>query len=353
LSAGCGDSSRSPVDPGNPPANSPPDLNAPDGGYTTTSEAPGFGDDALLASGDQEVAVEDALESEPEVASWMIRPGAQVYVLSAMWGMLQDVDSPDRPPGDGTDQDWGGSIEVQRGAVLLRSVISFERADGDSVLRRTSRRILAWKSHTGVGFDGVRLLLVRPPDGNGNSPTRSAGDSLSFIAGPYSRVLTWSELERLDDEVQLDASGNRISLHAERVDATSSHLGGFLRGRWDPIAPGDSVGNFEGVWVGSRGQGVGWFHGIYGTRSDGKQVFYGKYIAADGTFLGRLRGTWGTTGHEPRNDAATVDLGWFRGEWVNAAGTKEGELTGHYRSPDGHPGFLRGRWCRGDCLTQP
>ena len=352
--AGCGESQKDTNHPITPPSEQTPDLNVPNGGFTAESEEPGFGDAALVASALEETAVEDPVERDQDVQGWMARPGADVYVLSAVWGMLESSDDPTAPPGDGQELDWSGKIECGRAAILLRSVISFERADGDSMLPRSSRHLLEWVSRTGAGHDGLRFLIVRPPSST-SGPERStaATDSVYFRAGSYSRVITWQELAILDDEVQIDASGNRISLQAHRVEPSASHLGGFLRGQWDPIPAGESEGSFRGVWVGARGLAVGLFHGIYGTNDAGEQVFYGKYIDEGGAFLGILRGTWGAAGREPRNDAAAVELGWFRGEWVNADGDRQGELNGRYRTPEDRPGFLRGRWCRGDCLNQP
>jgi hypothetical protein len=345
-------------DTDDPPGTVPPpagednlDLEAENGGFTTEAEAPAFGDPALALSPGEESAIDDPVEDEPDVRDMAGMPGAKRYVLSVFWGMLENVGSPDDPGVDGTDYDWSGQLEAQKGAVVLRSVVSFERADGDSILARSSRARIAWHSSTGVGFDGIRLFLIRPRS-LGSDPTEGK-DSLFFQAGSYTRIFTWDELATLDEDVRVDESGNQISFQAQLVEPTTSHLGGFLRGRWSAIAEGDSVGRFEGVWVGIRGQAFGTFRGIYGTRAGGEQVFFGKYIDPDGAFLGILRGRWGVTGVEQDRNGESVVHGWFRGSWVNAENSELGEIAGHFRSREGEFGFLRGRWCRGRCLGAP
>jgi len=196
-------------------------------------------------------------------------------------------------------------------------------------------------------MDGLRVLIVVPP--SDNRPGQDGPDSLYFRAGNYERAFDVRSLEDLEDELVVDEFGNRIVFTAwEAPNAVATN--GFLRGRWEQIAEGDSVGRFSGVWVAQNGRTIGLFRGIYGVDDGGKQVFYGKYIDPHGNFLGILRGIWTQVGVESWGSTRETVLGRFRGEWVNEGNARQGELQGRWAVTNDRPGVLRGRWCTGDCL---
>ncbi len=338
LAPGCGDESRLPAAPG---LMTTPglDLEAADGGFTTEAETPEFGDLALRRSVEAEAGLSEPFDDDAEVRDLARHPG-RAYLVTIVWGMLQDQDSPGREGLDGVTYDWSGELEVNRGALLQRSLISFEREDGDSLLRREVRTRIEWQSRTGEGHDGIRVQVIFPPR-MGSDPQRE--DSLVFRAGPVKRVFLAAELDTLDEQIDVDAAGNQIRILGVPVNPTAAHLHGFLRGRWNHIAEGDSAGRFQGVWVSYDGRPAGVFRGIYGTREDSSRVFFGKWIDAYGRFRGLMRGTWSEG--EDRPGVQGTGFGQFRGEWVNASGEIEGALVGRWRAPTERPGYLDGRWC--------
>jgi hypothetical protein len=275
----------------------------------------------------------------------MSNPGARIYALTILWGALQSADSTGGA-GDGSAYDWPGQVTLERGAVLLNSVISFERADGDSVGTRTLRTVLSWDTHTDLGFDGVRLLVVGGT-GLGNPGGR---DSLTITVGSFSKSYVLSDLESLQVLTEVDANGNNISLHSFAIDPTAGSVRGFLRGHWDAPAAGDSVGQFAGLWVGERGHLTGYYRGIWGTRRDGKKVFVGKVTDEFGQYRGIIRGSWDKRDNAP--GPFQVELGRFAGEWTDEHGQPGGAVRGHWRAPADRSGFMEGHWCTG-CDADP
>jgi hypothetical protein len=97
------------------------------------------------------------------------------------------------------------------------------------------------------------------------------------------------------------------------------------------------VGLFVGGVSDEDGELVGHVRGIYGTRSTGDHVLFGKYIALDGTFQGLLRGR--------------ADEGHFGGIWADRDG-EVGAFGGVYRESIPGPetgGQFVGRWVERRC----
>jgi hypothetical protein len=77
--------------------------------------------------------------------------------------------------------------------------------------------------------------------------------------------------------------------------------------------------------------------GIYGVRSTGERVFFGKYINLEGKFRGIYAGRYGD--------------GHFAGRWLHRSGDK-GALGGLYRETIPGPevgGHFLGRWAETTC----
>ncbi len=319
LAAGC---ASNPVDDSDQLAQA---LEQDNGGLDMQDEAPMFGDAALFetdADYAPEVAYDDSIATAPEVTTMMASADALLFDTIVTWGQMPV--NPSAP----NARNWSGRLSVNRGAIIVRRTIRFERAT-DHLLPRTDRMAVAFTSVTKPAYDGLILTIV--------DPTPAASDPLvlhwqladgttydmpvaDLVDGPHSRVV--------------DADGNRITADAmPRPFDACAH--GRLRGRWHPVRPG--LGVFIGGVSNADGQPVGHIRGIYGHRQNGDQVFFGKYINLDGQFRGLLVGRY--------------DGGHFEGRWVDRAGDR-GALGGEYREDAPGPrigGHFLGRWAELTC----
>ncbi len=320
------------------------DLDAEFGGLTATDEPAAFGDAALeqaiLAEAGEEA--DDPLAVDPQVAQLealavaaddsAAPPRPRVTFLRIVWGVL---DSPADTLGaadEGPDRvDWTGRIQVDRGLVIVRRVISFERPR-DHLLPRLDRRTVDWVSHTGPRSDGLLIEVLEPPVRPDSTGALPPPNRLRFRTAPYSAEFVVEELVGLDATYPVLPEGNAIHFTGFRPDICPR---GFLAGFWQ--ARSDSAGTFRGRWLGLQGRSDGFLRGGYGYDSEGHRVLVGKWIGTGGRFRGLLRGTW-----EPSPEPGR---GRFAGHWVNAAGTVEGDFGGGFlAAPESPGGFFAGRW---------
>jgi hypothetical protein len=325
------------------------------GGYTATSEQPGFGDPELIESEIEEQLFTDAIAGSPEMLAISESPGSGLFRLRAVWGRL----SLDTAVTEVTD--WSGSLEISRGGIIVRKTIRFE--ENDQILPRTNRTLVEWQSVTTVHNDGIVFDLVVPRlhpvvDTTITYDVDSLDDTtevvvidtippddepvtVSFETGPYSRSFTLRELAALDTVVTLEDS-NQVAFSAFQVSRCPR---GILTGRWGHDEDGNGV--FRGKWIDPAGRVTGWLQGRYGINDEGRHVFFGKWIDRGGNFEGFLRGYWRPYPRYLGNhgDAMRGAGGWFRGEILNANSRRIGYLQGHYRNaPLLRGGFFQGRW---------
>ncbi len=299
------------------------------GGFTTSDEAPGFGDAGLLAdyAGDDEF--EDEMEDDPRVRNTMNRSGARHYALRMVWGNLETRDSNVTAESDCPVTDWSGSVEVDDGVLIVKRLIRFD--PGDYIVRpRKDPHGVEWVSYTKDHVDGILFKIVVPPH-----TSTDAVDGFLRISTPfYNGSIPLASLEDYRELVIYDAC-NKISIVATAAKPSDCPKG-FLEGGW--IADSDTSGHFRGAWIGAEGGLMGYLKGNYEIR-DGHRVLYGKWITESGNFRGLLRGTW-----SPLRDEDGPD-GIFEGRWVNAAFTVMGVFKGHYHISEGDTsGFFHGRW---------
>lgn len=331
LASACSDDNGS--NPG--PGPDTPNLEDEFGGYTSSNEEPAFGDPAIELLADAEVDIVDEMASDPAVVSLGSAPGAQVYIMAIRWGQLGE--DPAGDPGDGSLGDtfvWNGSLEIDRGALVVTRVVAFERGDR-VVTPRSDPRIIEWESATGADMDGIRVVIWGPNDNIGTEPT------VTFNTPLFSKSFTLSELADLDEIDLVDDAGNQVHFLARQTDAVAS-VGGFVSGRWG-WKEGDEFGTFAGVWIGS-GVGVrGWVRGHFGTNDQGEDVFFGKYIDSTGNFRGFLRGDVGVGQGDLHNG-----VGRFVGDWLSATRDNQGRVAGRWVVSEGGRGLFDGTWCA-DC----
>ncbi|PWB74683.1 hypothetical protein C3F09_03655 [candidate division GN15 bacterium] len=324
------------------------------GGFTTSNEAPAFGDPTLSAEAGSEVAVNDPLATAPRFSSLINDPNAGLYHFRAVWGHLR-YDSTVTIP-----TNWDGSLTLTRGLELVRRVIAFE--PGDSLLPRTSPTLIEWASQTTVSFDGIAVDLFVPPMGPTYDTTitvvvDSLGDTtnvvvidtvpaapvtLEFKTGPYTRTFTLPELVSLDTIVTLSDS-SAIAFSAYEIEHIPCPRGALM-GHWGFDSTG--TGEFRGKWIGRHGELQGFLDGNFMTDSLGRQIFFGKWIDQNGFFQGLLKGTWGPHPNRHASERGKIrGGGWFYGQIFNANADQIGVLKGHYKGSESlNNGFFWGRW---------
>ena len=339
------------------------DLSQTYGGLTPTDEPEAFGDPYLLQldAVESSEASDDPLQADPEVVALetlseqplepddpdgLKRP--RFTFLKITWGMLDgEVDALGNTDETQDLLDWSGMLTVDRGIVVVRRVILFERPHDHLVYPRLNRHAVAWISHTGRHYDGLLIEIIeRPTDLRSAEGTELSPNMLHFNTGPYSADLAVRELPDLNEIHDVDDEGNAIQFVGFRLSDIGLCPKGFLSGIWrslpgvsDTVVVGpQAVGFFKGRWVGVRGLVRGFVRGQYGYGENGERIFIGKYIDRRGRFQGFLRGTW-----ESRSDSR--GHGSFRGQWMNAAETVQGVLGGEYVHLRERPGgFFSGRW---------
>lgn len=307
------------------------DLDAPDGGLSHEDEAPAFGDALLLAEAmrEDELASTASADSSFDVADGDLR---RVWVR-ILWGRLGGWPEGDplRDPGAHERVDWTGGVAVDRGVVLLRRTILFERPF-DHPVPRESRQRLGWVSHTGPHLDGVLLCIGLPAD----SSDAPAAGHMTFATGPLTIDIPLADLYGgIARVIESSERGNAVSFvsSTQRPEACAH---GFLAGYWQRVLGDEHEGGFlRGRVLDAEGRLVGYLGGRFGVNSEGKQIFFGKLIARDGQVRGLVRGMYrlDENGH-----------GGFRGHWASRDGTLLGELHGMIRTGPEGAGFLHGVW---------
>lgn len=326
------------------------DLDKVYGGLTYTDEAPAFDDDyyATMSLEDQESASDDPLQDDAEVLAFEdaallptgddAPPPPRIVALRLTWGRLDGAPEDIREEVQGLD--WSGRLRVDRGLVVVRRVILFERPRDHLVLPRPDRRSMAWVSHTGPHFDGLIVEIIEPAAPADSASAGTLPPNLLHLVTPQIALdIPVADLAGLDVTRPVDELGNALRLEGHRVTDEDLCPKGFLGGVW--LADRDSTtaegGVFKGRWVGLWGRLHGFMRGRYGLDSSGERVFFGKYIDTRGRCRGLLAGTWEAADENGR--------GRFHGEWHNEIETVEGVLGGDYHRAAERPGgFYAGRW---------
>jgi len=365
LMIGCSNDADSPLaaDPSGGDDYESLDFNDPHGGLTASDEEEAFGDPslkAMLLAEDGEI-VDDPLALDPEVLAleeagrrtggMHERHRPRFTYLRLRWGMLRGPDDSVsiEPPCDVVD--WTGEIHTDRGLVVVKRVIRFERPYDHIIWPRLNPRTVAFQSRTGCHFDGLVLQIIeRPEVGEDATDVEPEQPNQLHINLPhYTATFDVADLAKLDLIEDVTESGAQIQLTGFKLQDIDVCPKGFLSGRWrrltrdpslavtDTVDHGVRMGSLAGAWYSLDGRIKGFLRGGYGVDADGQRVFRGKAIDRRGRFHALLAGTW-----EP---AAGDDLASFRGDWILASGRVEGILGGTAQPVDGYPGgFFTGRW---------
>jgi hypothetical protein len=307
-------------------------------GYTTSAEAPAFGDADLLAGHPEDLDYDDEVRHDPEVGSAMSNGRAKFYMVRLVWGNVENPDTTLACP----VTDWSGSIAADGGVLIVRRLIRFEPEDYIVRPRRGAHDV-NWISHTMNGVDGLLVQVIDVPDSH--SPHKTTANSIKVTTPLYTAEIPFDSLAAFAQTVTFDGC-NKIAVTSSEITNFACPRG-FLEGAW--ISESDTSGSFKGAWVKDNGALDGYLQGHYALR-DGERVLFGKWITTAGDFGGLMRGTWGPPPGDDLDDARHTPDGWFEGHWVNEALTVEGAFRGHYclpESPD-TAGFFHGRWAE-DC----
>jgi hypothetical protein len=309
------------------------DLEQAYGGLTMTDEQPAFGDPYLIAEDarDEGDAFRDPLADDPAVREMERHgQGARLTCARLVWGVLDaGLDDP-----DGDLVDWSGSLSVDRGILIVRRVILFERPLDNLIQPRPDRQTVTFNSHTGGHFDGLVIQIIeRRQDIAGEEPNQ-----LHFATGPFTTSIPVVDLAAFDEIYAVEPEGNAVHVVGFTQSDPDTCPRGFLNGRWQDNPDSEAEGGaFRGRWVGRHGLGDGHLRGRYGVNDAGERVFFGKVIDPRGHVRGLLAGTW-QPGEEPGQ-------GMFEGRWVNRQGTVEGVLNGRFATTPERPGgYFQGRW---------
>ena len=336
------------------------DLDKDFGGLTATAEDPAFADPGMEAAlaADAGEACPDPLLMSPEFQQLdragrehpdlpdSLRPG--LTFLRLRWGHLAGpVDSLDAS-GDCARTDWSGTIRVDRGLLVVRRVLAFERPNDHIVFPRPDPHAVEVISSTRCGHDGLVLQILTRPAALEDSATAATPNLLHIDLGPFSATYDVAELGSISAVVDVDADGNAVELAGVRPRRPDGCPSGTLMGRYRPASADqpdtsstgghDRLGHLMVAWRGFDGGVAGFLRGAYGLDSAGERVFVGKIIGLGGEFRGLVRGTW-------EAGAADGDLAHFNGQWHAADGAVEGVVAGDgYPGQDGPGGFVTGRW---------
>jgi len=299
-------------------------LELEDGGLDMGDELPMFGSEELFdeaALPEPSEKFDDVMDGSPDVEA-MNKPDAVVIHTTVMWGQFPGNPNIQQP------RDWTGMLAVNRGALLVRRVVAFEKPT-DELLPRNDKQVVGFTSVTLPHHDGLRLDIIDP------TPEAPEPLVLTYATnnGPVFEIPAQAMIDGPKSKV-VDELGNRIvvvGIH-KPVDICQH---GMIGGKWHALAQGK--GRFIGVVAAPDGEPVGHMKGIYGVRENGKRVFFGKYINLDGEFRGIFGGKYGE--------------GMFEGRWKHASG-EVGALGGEYREDIPGPetgGHYIGRWAELSC----
>ena len=310
------------------------------GGYTTTNEAPGFGDAELMAGHPEDVPYDDDMADSSEVRRAMTNGMAKKYMLRLVWGNLEH---PDTTVSTCPITDWSGSITADGGVLIVRRLIRFEA--GDYIVRpRRGAREAEWVSHTYNHVDGLLFEVIDVPDPR----PRSADNTVSITTPLFAVDIPFDSLADYARSVTFDRCNGVAIVATER--RTTKCPRGFLEGGW--ISASDTSGWFRGAWVRDDGSLDGYLRGRY-TIDDGERVLFGKWITTAGDFGGLMRGTWGPILDDDPEDAEPGQRepdGYLQGHWVDDELLIVGQFRGHYCLPEAPDttGSFNGKW-KNDC----
>ena len=328
-------------------------LNDEYAGFKETDEEPDFGDVTIASAPDlneeadapEDTAEEQDLEAidgdgllsdDPTVEVDGVR--ATRILVAVSWGhMLRPAgatsdDATD--PADAPEREvlnMSGTLSVANGALRIKRRLAFE--DNDYIVRpRTSIREVEFVSHTLPATDGLLVeVIAHPRLGTGpDSPPVLTLNTASFEGS-----LEIAPGMRLSKVVRIDDTGNGVAYHVFRPTQDGDDCReGMVVGRWiktRETEDGRPLGKFMGRYIAADGTTGGKVKGYWGKRINGSNVFFGKVINREGAFVGTLAGK--------------ARAGKLRGRFLGKERRVRGVIHGMYRhAPEADGGLFRARY---------
>ena len=292
-------------------------LDEANGAMTTAPEQPAFGDPAVVAAPELVTTFADGASM---TAPTLSNGGARLYHVALLWGHLPPAHDQSDDDVEPQHIDWTGSIHVDQGAIGVKKTLRFD--PHDSVAPRTDPKVVSFVSHTLPAVDGLLLHVAVPGSGD---------PVVHFHTAALSADIDLAEVAaKGEGAIPLGDGRNGVAVvgYADTPGCTK----GFLFGRWVKLHA--NLGKFRGRVVDGNGDELGHVKGIWGhAQKHDANLFFGKYIDADGEFRGLFGGTYGG--------------GEFQGRWGTVNPENQGALQGRYfdgfDEGDGR-GMYVGRW---------
>lgn len=261
------------------------DVDKTYGALSTTDEAPQFGENGAFSeqgAAEADPAATDALATDPAVAP-AEQAAKKIHFLALAWGHLRAAtdEALDKPAA----KDFSGSLSISQGAVVVVRKLRMEPVQGDGVLPRTDVKLVEWKSTIYNGVDGLLFKLLGPEE---------ATVTLKLAGQTVTKTL--AELDLTQGGVEIPGTEDGLVYAAAAVNKGQGCEHGYMIGRWHRLAPRGGV--FRGKWVTADGTLRGHLRGLFGTRKSGEDVFFGKWISNDGAFKGLLAGSYGANKYQ-------------------------------------------------------
>jgi hypothetical protein len=198
------------------------DLSQTYGGLTETDEEEAFGDEALKAMmlAEEQDVVDDPLAMDPLVleleelgrqpSDGDLRERPKFTYLRLRWGMLRGPDDTLQvePPCDVTN--WTGELHTDRGLVVVKRLIRFERPLDHVIFPRLDHKTVAFVSHTTCHFDGLVIQIIEPPEGT--DPGTTEPNMLHINTPGFSGDFEVALLAQMDEVFEVDDKGNRFQM---------------------------------------------------------------------------------------------------------------------------------------------
>jgi hypothetical protein len=300
-------------------------LEQPNGGLTTSDEAPEFGAqvDFTAAAIESDSVATDALAGDPATTSIDTASAASGFRMLVVWGKIPaDRDAT-------ASREWTGSLKVSRGGLIVRRTIAFEDRT-DRLLPRVSLDTVSFQSVTKPYVDGLALTVLDP-----TSPTATSSQTLTYTSADGANVYTFDLAQLAAGPIVVDAGDGfkMVAIGVHRQATTCDR--GFMRGRWHALSA--HLGRFLGVVTDENGAPVGHIRGIYGQRRNGDSVLFGKFIDREGHFRGLLAGTF--------------DNGQYQARWIDRQGEHGTAHGAYFAGATDTAGHFLGRWAESSCTA--
>ncbi|MEZ4270774.1 MAG: hypothetical protein R3C68_04890 [Myxococcota bacterium] len=329
------------------------------GALEATDEEPLFGEasvfaelgeaeaDRAAAYSDDTVADEAADETDRAIDDALIPPSEGepplVFGIRAGWGRWH------RDP-EATSEAirWNPTFRTDCGVISVRRLVAME--EGEGVVRpRDSAQEVSFYSATLRHIDGAFLIVAL------RNRECAATGQLHITSEALETAIEVPLAELADTALRVAVGeSNHFAIDAHQVEPSGDNdcVKGTMAGRWRSTIERDgntngTRGRVYGRILDELGELRGHVRGIYGVPERGlfagQQVFYGKLIRLDGSFVGLMAGRYGE---------GKFGGGWHLNRRFNSL---RGLVGGHYasaldRDPDG--GEFGARYASTSCLQR-